>query len=81
MVESSEVAFATASRDKTVRLIHYLQNSCLRIHHLQIKVWKPTDESLSNWTAVVSLKFKEAVTAIDFSPVLCDGRQVLLIRL
>lgn len=27
---------------------------------------------------MVTLKFKEAVTAIDFSPVLCDGRQVLL---
>ncbi|KAF8520130.1 WD40-repeat-containing domain protein [Gautieria morchelliformis] len=63
MVEGSEVAFATASRDKTV------------------KFWQPADESLFKWTAVATLKFKEAVTAIDFSPVLCDGRRRLAVGL
>ncbi|KAF8592532.1 WD40 repeat-like protein [Ramaria rubella] len=63
MIEPSEVAFATASRDKTV------------------KVWRPVDESLSQWAASATLKFNEAVTAIDFSPVLRDGHRRLAVGL
>ncbi|KAF8528873.1 WD40-repeat-containing domain protein [Hysterangium stoloniferum] len=60
---SNRPMFATASRDKTV------------------KIWQPTDDSLSNWTSVVTLSFEEAVTAVDFSPVLSDGRRRLAVGL
>ncbi|GJJ07345.1 hypothetical protein Clacol_001546 [Clathrus columnatus] len=63
IVEPEAYGFATASRDKTV------------------KIWKPRDSSHLNWEAVQTLSFPEAVTSIDFSPALNDGRRRLAIGL
>ncbi|KIJ56528.1 hypothetical protein M422DRAFT_22691 [Sphaerobolus stellatus SS14] len=61
--ETSSRTFATASRDKTV------------------KIWQPADDNSANWTNAITLTFKEAATAVDFSPVLSDGCRRLAIGL
>ena len=43
---------------------------------VQVKIWRPVDNTLTRWAAVATLKFKEAATAVHFSPVLLDGWQV-----
>ncbi|KAL6306683.1 WD40 repeat-like protein [Sparassis latifolia] len=56
--------FATASRDKTV------------------KIWHPKDtSSWDKWTAVATIKTKEAATAIGFSTVNADNRRRLAVGL
>ncbi|KDQ64832.1 hypothetical protein JAAARDRAFT_28474 [Jaapia argillacea MUCL 33604] len=52
---SCDKTFATASRDKTV------------------KIWRPKGGSTSKWTAVATIKTKEAATAIAFKSIRSEG--------
>lgn len=47
-----------------------------------IKIWSKTSEDGSSWDAVKTIKFEEAVTAVDFAPVLLgNGKYVLAVGL